>query len=131
MAEKLQTANLFELSGNKIQVTYSKTSLSGEPLFSYRDAYVSKQFQGRDIVLEDSRIGQLVTVILEQVPDLKTVSFTLILPVVSLLPSSQGTKIEVPGMSTTAHTPIAGPGLGPSMTYRQAMLSGTAQFVLS
>ena len=131
MAEKLQTANLFELSGNKIQVTYSKTSLSGEPLFSYRDAYVSKQFQGRDIVLEDSRIGQLVTVILEQVPDLKTVSFTLILPVVSLLPSSRGTKIEVPGISATAHTTIAGPGLGPSMTYRQAMLSGTAQFVLS
>ena len=131
MAKELQTANLFELSGDGIQVTYSTTSLTGEPLFIYRDAYISMQFRGRAILLEESRIGQLVIVTLEQVPDSRTVSFTLILPVVKVLPSSTGTNIEVLGISATAHTTIAGPGLGPSMTYRQATLSGTAQFVLA
>lgn len=69
MAEELQTANLFELSADGIQVTYSTTSLTGEPLLSYRDGYISKQFRGRAILHEKSRIGQFVTVTLEQVPD--------------------------------------------------------------
>jgi hypothetical protein len=131
MIQELQTANLFELSSRGIQVTYSTTSITGKPLFSYRDAFISKQFQGDEILLEESRIGQLVTVVLEQVPDLKTVTFTLILPTVKKLPSSTGTAVEVPGIMATAHTSIIGPGLGPSITYRQVMLSGTAQFVVS
>jgi hypothetical protein len=131
MIKELQTANLFELCGKGIQVTYAMTSITGQPLFSYRDAFINKQFQGDEILLQESRIGQLVTVVLEQVPDLKTVSFTLILPTINKLPSSAGTAIEAPGIMATAHTTIAGPGLGPSITYRQVMLSGTAQFVVS
>jgi hypothetical protein len=131
MEESFMTANLFELCGNGIQVTYSTTVVLGGPLLSYRDAFINKQFQGNEIFLEESRLGQLVTVTLEQVPDLKTVSFTLILPVVKVLQSSSGTNIEVPGILATAHTTIAGPGLGPVMTYRQTKLSGTAQFIVS
>ena len=130
MNEEFQTANLFELCHKGVQVTYSTTSFAGGPLFSYRDAFIGKQFQGDDIYFEESRIGRLITVALEQVPDLKTVNFTLILPVVNKLPSSGGAYIEVPGIWATAHTTIAGPGLGPSITYRQVMLSGTAQSVM-
>ena len=67
---------------------------------------------------------------LEQIPDLRTVNFTLILPVVNVLPGSPGTYIQVPGIKTTTHTSIAGPVLGPQKTYRQGKLKGTAQAVV-
>jgi hypothetical protein len=40
---------LYELSGNGILVTYSTSSLAGQPQFYYQDALQSKQFTGNDI----------------------------------------------------------------------------------
>lgn len=129
MANQFQQANLFELSGDDIQVTYSSSSFTGDPLFSYRDPSTNVQFSGSDIRSESTEIGELLTVTLEQIPDLRTVTFTLVLPVVNLLPRSSGICIQVPGIITTTHTSIAGPVLGPQKTYSQVCLSGTAQAV--
>jgi len=129
MAKKFQQANLFELSGDDIQVTYSASSFTGRPLFSYRDGSLNRQFSGEDIRSVKAEIGELLTVTLEQIPDLRTVTFTLILPVVTVLPASVGTHIQVPGIITTTQTTIAGPLLGPEKTYAQVTLKGTAQVV--
>ena len=129
MVNEFQQANLFELSGNDIQVTYSSSSFTGRPLFSYRDGSINRQFSGKDIHAVKSELGKLLTVTLEQIPDLRTVTFTLILPVVNVLPASSGTYIQVPGITTTTHTTIAGPVLGAQMTYSQVNLTGTAQVV--
>jgi hypothetical protein len=48
---------------------------------------------------------------------------------VNVLPGSAGTHIQVPGITTTTHTTIAGPVLGPEKTYSQVNLRGTAQVV--
>lgn len=130
MVNKFQQANMFELSGDYIQVTYSSSSFTGDPLFSYRDPSTNVQFSGNDIRSESTEIGELLTVTLEQISDLRTVTFTLVLPVVNLLPKSAGTCIQVPGITTTTHTSIAGPVLGPEKTYSQVTLSGTAQAVI-
>jgi hypothetical protein len=130
MATAFQPANLFELSGDDIQVTYSSSSFAGSPLFSYRDGSINRQFSGQDICSVKAEIGELLTVTLEQIPDLRTVTFTLILPVVTVLPPSAGIHIQVPGLTTTTHTTIAGPPLGPQKTYTQVNLKGTAQAVI-
>jgi hypothetical protein len=127
---EFQEANLFELSGNNIQVTYSSSSISGDPLFNYRDGSINRLFSGEEIRCIQTEIGDLLTVTLEEIFDLRTVTFTLILPVVNVLPASAGTHIRVPGITTTTHTSIAGPVPGPQKTYSVVNLQGTAQFVI-
>lgn len=130
MVNEFQQANLFELSGDDIQVTYTSSSFTCDPLFSYRDLNTNVQFSGCDIRGESTEIGELLTVTLEQIPDLRTVTFTLLLPVVNLLSGSAGTYIQVPGITTATHTSIAGPVLGPQKMYSQAHFSGIAQAVV-
>lgn len=124
---EFQQANLFELSGDGIQVTYSSTSIAGTPLFSYRDGNINRLFSDKEIHSVQTELGELLTVTLEQIPDLRIVTFTLILPVVNVLPGSAGTHIRVPGITTTTHSSIAGPVLGPQKTYSIVNLQGTAQ----
>jgi hypothetical protein len=124
-------ANLFELSGNSIHITYSSTSILGGPLLSYRDNQLSLSFQGKEIRIQDTEVGQLITVTLESIPDLKTVTFSFILPIVTVMPQSSGTRIKLLGFTTTAPTTIAGPPPGPQNLYTAVTLRGTAQFIVS
>ncbi|MBL8036331.1 MAG: hypothetical protein JSS38_04280 [Nitrospira sp.] len=124
-------ANLFELSGGTIHVTYSTTSILGGPLFSYRDNHLSLSFSGAEIHIEETVLGQVVTVTLEAIPDLRTVSFSLIVPAVTVMPQSSGTRIKVLGVRTTAPTTIAGSPPGPQLLYSAVYLRGTAQCIVS
>jgi hypothetical protein len=124
-------ANLFELNGNLIHVTYSSTSILGGPLLSYRDDQRSLSFQGDEIRIQTTELGELITVTLETIPDLKTVLFSILLPVVTVMPQSSGIRIKVPGITTTNPTTIAGPPPGPQQLYALVNLRGTAQFIVS
>jgi hypothetical protein len=124
-------ANLFELSGDSIQVTYSSTSILGGPILSYRDAQRSLSFRGEEIRSQDTELGELVTVTLEAIPDLRSITFTVILPVVTVMPQSSGLLIQVPGVTTTNPTTIAGPPPGPQKLYSVVNLQGTAQSIIS
>jgi hypothetical protein len=125
----LEQANLFELASRSIQVTFSSTSITGRPLLSYRDHNLQLNFEGEEIDIRDTQIGQLITVTLETIPDLRTVTFTLILPLVNVIRQSGGIRVSVSGIRTTTHTTIVGPGLGAEKTYAIVTLEGTAQFV--
>lgn len=129
--EGFNQANFFELNSSSIHVTYSSTSLLGGPILSYRDNQRSLAFKGQDIRLQDNEIGQLITVTLEVIADLKTVTFSLILPIVTVMPQSSGTRIKVPGITTTQPTTIAGPPPGPQSLYSIVNLRGNAQFIVS
>ncbi len=128
--KEAREANLFELGCGRVSVTYSTTSFIGKPLFSYRDGSLNLSFSGDEIQVEETSIGRLVTVTLEVIADLRTVTFTVILPVVRVIAGSVGTVISVPGIRTTHHTTIAGPPpVGPEKTYEVCELRGTAQAV--
>ena len=131
MKKKVQQANLFELSDDDIRVTYSSSGFAGLPLFSYRDDSINRQFTGEEIRSVETEIGKLLTVTIEQIPDLRTVTFTLVLPAVTVMSRSAGTHIQVPGIKTATYTTIAGPALGPEKTYSSVNLRGTAQVVVS
>ncbi len=130
MENNFQQANLFELGNYSTQVTYSSTSFTGRPQLNYRDDTNIRNFVGEEIRFQETEIGQLVTVTLETIADLRIVTFTLILPLVNVMPQSGGTRVQVPGILTTTHTTIAGPGSGAEKTYSTVNLQGTAQFVV-
>ena len=49
MTATVKTANLFELSGAGIQVSYTSSDLAGKPQFSYHDQHQSKTFTADQI----------------------------------------------------------------------------------
>jgi hypothetical protein len=125
-----EQANLFELGGYSTQVTYSSTSITGQPLLNYRDDANNLNFMGDEIRIVEAEIGQLITVTLESgAADAPPVTFTLVLPEVNVLPQSGGTQIQVPGILTTTRSLFGGPRLGAEKTYFIIELQGTAQFV--
>lgn len=131
MTSDLVRANSFELSGDSIQISYSDTSFLGGPQLNYSDNSTNRTFRGEEISSQDTALGQLITVTLEEIADLRTVTFTLILAIVNLTSQSQSTDIKVPGIVTTTQTTIAGPGPGVEKTYSLINLQGIAQFIVS
>src|SRR5262245_66583817 len=131
MMEGLTRANHFELFRGDIQVSFSSTNVLGGPILNYRDSQRSLSFRGKQIDVEETALGELITVTLEAIPDLRTVTFTLILPIVTVMRQSSGTHIRVPGVTTTNPTTIAGPPPGPQKLYTVVNLRGTAQFIVS
>lgn len=129
--EGFTVANLFELSSRTIHVTYSTTSVLGGPILSYRDTTLSRSFRGEEIRIENTALGEVITVTLETISDLRTVTFCLIVPIVTVMPQSSGTQVKVVGVTATAPTTIAGPPLGPQQLYSAVYLRGTAQFIVS
>lgn len=128
-AARFEQANLFELSGKRVHVTFNSTSFAGVPQLNYQDGRTRHLFEGDQITFEDTPLGRLATVVLEAIPDLRTVTFTLILPVVNVIRGGMGSRLRAPGIIATTHTTIAGPGLGPEKTYETLDFSGTAQIV--
>jgi hypothetical protein len=70
MATATQGANLFELSCDGTQITFSTSSFAGPPQFSYSGPEGNPRFSGDDIDTLASALGTEVTVTLETVPDL-------------------------------------------------------------
>jgi hypothetical protein len=128
-AAEAQEPNAFELKGIGIELTYSTSSLSGQPQLTYKDRKRILTFQGEEIRQIDSEIGQQVTVTLEQVPDLRTETLTLILPAINV--EGTGTLFQANAIITTHRTSIGGPGLvkGVLQTYRVKPLRGTARIL--
>jgi len=125
-------ANLFELQGEKLQVTYTPTSIAGQPLFTYTQGRKTLTFKKSEIRTTKSPIGTLVTVQIDAVPDQKIVFFSLLLPDVNLLQSTK-LSIKALGITTTSKTSLGGPQLvkGAVQSYKTEPLSGTARFVVS
>jgi len=130
VAASPQAPNLFELKGPGIEVTYSASSFSGQPILTYKDKKLNLTFYGEDIRHLESDIGLELTVLLEELPDLHTVTFTLLLPKINL----DGTEcpFRTYGTMTTHKTSIGGPDLvkGPLQIYRVKALKGIARLVV-
>ena len=82
---QLGEANQFNVTG-PIVISYSRTSFLGGPQLSYKDAELNLNFRGDDITREDTPVGEIVTITLENlVPaDGPLRTFTLLLPKIRL-----------------------------------------------
>jgi hypothetical protein len=123
-----QTANLFELHCAGVQVTYSTSSFAGPPQLSYSGPEGDLSFSGNEIETQPTALGDEVTVTLETVADLHTITFTLLLPAVKL-PDDGDAAFATLAIKTTHHTTIAGPPAGAAQTYEAIALHGAAKSV--
>ena len=123
-----ETANLFELSCGDTQITYATSSFAGPPQLSYSGPKGDHGFSGGDIDTSISALGTEVTVTLESIPDLHTLTLTVLIAHVT---GEQGDEdpITSAAIFTTNHTTIAGsPPVGQS--YEVLALEGVAKFVV-
>jgi hypothetical protein len=120
--------NLFQFEHNGLHISYSTSSISGKPLFSYKDAQQEQNFTGDEIRTQETELGTLVTVSVKKTVDTGYTSFTLILPNVHLGNTQQpinALAIEVQHRSGQL------PVVGSLDTYQHVYhLHGSASFVL-
>ncbi len=125
------TVDFFTFTGkDDTQIVYSTTSSTGEPQLTYRDRTRERNLRGDDIAVTSSPLGALVTVVLEVVPDLRTLTATLVLPDINL-GDRQMIRFSTVVILTTNLTSFGGPQfvIGPLRTYQIVKLSGIAQHV--
>lgn len=118
--------NLFELTeaGGRTQITYSASSFSGQPELSYQGPHGQNTFTGDAIERVETALGTELTVLLAAVPDLESVTLTLVLP--RHLGEQAFSTFAV---LTTSPTSIAGPQPGNPQTYELVRLEGEARAV--
>jgi hypothetical protein len=120
--------NLFVLqgAGGGTQIAYSATTVTGEPELSYQGPHGENVFSGDAIRRAETALGTELTVELEAVPDLKSVTLTLVLP-----HGLGRQRFSTFAVVTTNPTSVTGPQNGHPQTYEVIALEGEAQFVES
>ncbi|HKV11317.1 MAG TPA: hypothetical protein VJ725_24455 [Thermoanaerobaculia bacterium] len=121
-------ANFFELRRGTSKISFTVSNIAGEPVLSYG----TQTFTGREVRIETTEIGTLVTVTLSAIPDLETRLLTLVLPLVQVGPATPE-KVSVPVIFTRVEMSIAGRPLhpGPVQTYDVKIYTGKASFIVS
>src|SRR5512135_363036 len=128
VTDTLEDANQFDVTG-PIVVSYSRTSTTGVPLVSYKDAERALQLSGDEIVRVDTGVGEFVTITVEEVPDAFVRTFTLVVPRVRVQPGEQ-LAFDTLAVETTDRSSgfVAPPGpAGVLQTYLVHQLHGLAQ----
>lgn len=123
-----QQANLYTLQGYDIQITYSTTSITGQPQFNYSDRIETRNFMGDEIIVEQTGLGSMVTVQLKNnAADEGLESVTLLIPVIDLA-GAQSVDIQTLAILTKQAVFVA-PATQQLQQYESVCLSGTAQVV--
>ena len=123
-------ADLFTLSGGGLEVTYRPFSRRWQGPYvevKHGAGKESLTFTRERIETLTSRIGQVVTVVLEALPDAPVLTLTLVVPTVRLI-GTQEEAIETLGLLTTDRTSalVGRPVSGAAQTYRSVALRGRA-----
>ncbi|MGH3693766.1 MAG: hypothetical protein ACRDRX_07205 [Pseudonocardiaceae bacterium] len=127
---QLGEANDFRITG-PIVISYSRTSFTGEPRFSYKDGELDFNFSGKDIAQQDTPLGEIVTVTLEDlVPvDGPRRTFTLLVPAIRMRRGEE-ISFDTLGIETiTSSGRFAPPSPRVLQTYRSHQLQGVAMLV--
>lgn len=129
---QLTEPNLFQLQASRRgrSIDYSTSSFTGEPLFNATWDGQTYSFRGDEIQVVESPLGRLVTVTLSAIPDLETVTLTLVVPAMNV--DANGEPLRTFAVKTTNRTSIGGPALvkGQLQTYQRYALTGRAQHVV-
>jgi hypothetical protein len=136
MVSNIVEPNQFVLQGighhhKDTHISYSTTSITGKPIFNYKDSKGAHNFTGDGIRTQNTEIGMMVTVLLGAVPDFHVITLTLLLPTINLDGSARNFKTIA--IQTTSKDTIAGESLvkGAVQSYEVIDLQGTANSVMS
>jgi hypothetical protein len=124
--------NQFELLGRGISVSFSRTSITGDPLFRYQDACREVNARGDDIRQVETEIGTLVTVTLEPDADAGSLLFTVLIPRARLEGAGSELRISTEGIITRSRFPFSPTAMDDQLQeYRTVTMKGQASFVVS
>jgi hypothetical protein len=98
-------ANMFNLAGGGLHVSYSTSGIDGEPHLTYQDGARSLNFAGNEIRLVECDLGTLVSVTIMRTIDAGSTSFSLLVPRVNL--SAPFTSVPVSTEAVTTHHAFA------------------------
>jgi len=127
---QIEIPNLYHLSGQHIHVTYSMSSVSGQPLLTYQDTHQSKSFHGDEIRAVECDLGTLVSITLRMTIDMGSTSFSMFMPRMRIVEGTHA-ALHTYGVTTLHRFSIAPQlNLGQLDTYHIMALHGTAQFVI-
>jgi len=124
MEARLTDRLLFELSGWGVQVTVSLREDGQAERLTYRSGGEAHEFSGDEVLVADTEIGTLATVVLESgATDLPPVRLTLVIPAVN--PGGEGEfPVEVAAVQTTTRSLFGGSRPGPQQSYETITLEG-------
>ena len=127
---QLLDANLFDVSG-PVRINFSRTSIAGRPQLSYQDTEFDLHFEGEELEIVSTQIGDLVTVTVQSIVDAVDRRITLLVPTIRLAAGEQ-VEFETVLLETldrsAAFVPAPGPA-GVLQSYRSHQLQATAQHV--
>ena len=124
-------ANMFDLAGGGLHVSYSTSGIDGKPHMSYQDATRSLSFTGDDIrKMDGGDLGTVVSVTIMRTIDAGSTSFSLLVPRVNLAAPFGSTPIHTDGI-TTQHpfSLLPAQNRGQRDFYAVTALHGTASHV--
>jgi hypothetical protein len=110
MAVQIQGPNLFELSYEDTKIVYALDDSSGAPRLEYSGPMGRHSFEGDAIRTEDSARGREVSVTLDGVSHLRTITLTVFVPDVILDDSDQLSFRTVGIRATRRRSMTEGPG---------------------
>jgi hypothetical protein len=129
-APQLFDANLYDVSG-PVRINFSRSSFAGRPQLSYQDTEFDLSFEGEELEIVSTQIGDLVTVTVQSIPDALDRRITLLVPTIRLAAGEQA-EFETVLLETLdrsgAFVPAPGPA-GVLQCYRTHQLQATAQHV--
>jgi len=128
MTQQSNQPNLYQLSGDGIQITYTLANTNGQPQLDYQDSTGnSTTFSGNQIRSEQSMLGTLITVFLVQTIDSGSTTLTLLVPGVNLAPTTQQNIETIAIVTNNLFSILEIHKARQTQTYQIYNLQGTAQ----
>lgn len=127
MSNELQRATTYHLAGDDIKVTFSMIC-PDDPEMVYEDIGGERKFSGSAIDQKECPLGLMVSVVLEEAPDLRVIIFSIAIPIANRPDDQRSVPVGSFAVKTTSRTSIAGPDMieGQIQTYETYVLEGNA-----
>jgi hypothetical protein len=117
------------LQGYDIQITYSSSSITGRPQFTYNSLTENRTFSGSEITREETGLGVTISVLLKNnQADEGFEGVSLLLPAVQLTSETRQVSIQTLAILNRRIVFVA-PGARQLQNYNPILLAGTAEFV--
>ncbi|MBU0501364.1 MAG: hypothetical protein KJ558_00990 [Gammaproteobacteria bacterium] len=127
MSDGLVKATTYHLSDDDIKVTFSMVNPADLELV-YEDIQGERQFSGQSIDLQVCHHGLMVIVVLEEVPDLYSITLSFAVPAANRPTDARSIPVKTFAVRTMSRTSIAGPDTveGQLQIYETYVLQGNA-----
>ena len=103
--------NLFTCKADGIDLTYSTSNFSGQPQFSVKINRNQYSKSGKNISVEKTSLGNVVSITKRSIPDLKSETVSLVVPSINLDDRTKEVEFETTLVETEHKTSIGGPQL--------------------